>query len=56
MNRKDFDLVARIIKTSDNQPDRRRNMALDFAMGFDKAEGCSGFDRERFLKACGVKP
>lgn len=50
MNRKDFELVARIIK---GMPyGYRSTTAHEFA---DRLTGyAAGFDRDRFLKACGM--
>lgn len=52
MTRKDFELVVRTIKGLD--PSVRAAIGLVFA---DALAGTNaGFDRARFLKACGVNP
>lgn len=59
MNRKDLEFISRHIKVL-GLPDRaltreeRAHLANHFALALDAHT--SGFDRERFLKACGVAP
>lgn len=57
MVRKDFELVARAIKrlAGDRNGGRsKENVAEIFAAAFEKAEGCHGFDRAKFLQQCGI--
>lgn len=53
MNRKDFDLVAKVVKAFPLIGKER--LARSFADALDGAEGNSGFDRAKFLQRCGVK-
>ena len=52
MTRKDFELIARTIKTLG--PEVRELTAKEFADALEKHSGNANFDKERFLKACGV--
>jgi len=58
MNRRDFELVARLVKrlpTRDVEPqDTRTTVAIMFADAIEGDRGNSGFDRTKFLKQCGV--
>lgn len=53
MNRKDYEIVARVIKGA--PAELRLMMFRAFADAFDKGEGCSGFDRTKFHRSCGFK-
>ena len=54
MTHKDFELIAQTIRSSMSYKNEgtRRCVAFDFADAL--AETNPNFDRERFLKACGV--
>lgn len=52
MNRKDFELVARVVKAFPLIGKER--LARQFADAIQKADGCSGFNRTLFLDRCGV--
>lgn len=53
MTRKHFELIARILDESDLSPDEHEHISSRFA---DELEHLNpNFDRERFLKACGVE-
>jgi len=52
MNRKDFEIVCGVVRAFPLIGKER--LAVMFADAFDKAEGCSGFDKAKFLKLCGV--
>lgn len=60
MNRKDFEYLARETRKLLNAEGDsfavppRKAVALFLADTIVGAEGCSGFDRAKFLKACGV--
>lgn len=56
MNRRDYKLVAQAIKdmTGDVTPFVIQRVTAHFIQVFDKAEGCAGFDKVRFAKACGI--
>lgn len=60
MNRKDFEIIGRAVKSAwpGAYPDygnaARNHIAAHMATAIEAADGCSGFDREKFLKACGV--
>lgn len=58
MNRRDFEIVIRAINSvaGDLLEDRRRRLVHAFAREIEAADGCSGFNREKFLERCGVKP
>lgn len=55
MQRRHFQLVAKIIKAGNNYPTEeiRRLVALDFASSF--AASNPEFNRDKFLTACGVR-
>jgi len=56
MNRKDFELVARAVKSMRFlEPLQRANVAHAIASDIERAENCSGFDPVKFLSQCGVK-
>lgn len=56
MNRKDFDIIARAVKNmqGDITMFACRRAAIHLCREIKAAEGCSGFDHVKFLKACGV--
>lgn len=63
MNRRDFELLCRVFKEAQPPQGQREDGEAHFqwkktvqkaADAFSEAEGCAGFDRVRFLKACGV--
>lgn len=60
MNRRDFDLLARGLKLSRPRPGAPdetmiwAQTATTVADTLAAAKDCGGFDRARFLKACGV--
>lgn len=53
MTRKDFELIAKTIKTQHGAP-WHEGTAKAFADALEKHSGNSSFDKARFLKACGV--
>lgn len=52
MNRRDFELVARTVKAFPLIGKER--LAIMFADAIQSSDGCSGFDRAKFLKGCGL--
>ena len=52
MSRKDFQLIADILKQHKTSPTARA-MALDFVIAFQKVN--PRFDKVRFLNACGLE-
>jgi hypothetical protein len=52
LNRKDFELVAKVVKAFPLVGKER--LAKSFADMFAAGDGCSGFDRAKFLQRCGV--
>ena len=52
MNRKDFELVAKVVRAFPLIGKER--LARSFADVLEKADGCSGFDRAKFLARCGM--
>lgn len=51
MTRRDFELIARVIRTTPNVP--RAKLAEAFANEIQQV--ASGFNRKLFIKACGVQ-
>lgn len=50
MSRKDFELIARVLRANSSETVVRETLALDFA---DELAATNGrFDRQRFLAAC----
>lgn len=57
MNRKDFELVARAIKSMKFlDVIQRQTVAFALADDLSKGRDCSGFDRVKFFQQCGIKP
>lgn len=58
MNRRDYEIVTRAVKSMNGDITQFavRRVAFHLANAFEKADGCAGFDRAKFLKACGVAP
>lgn len=60
MNRKDFDLLAGVVKTlypnarNATANEVRGYVAMRLANAIERADQCAGFDREKFLERCGV--
>lgn len=52
MNRKDFEIITKVVKAFPLIGKER--LAVSFADALEKADGCSGFDRYKFLQRCGV--
>lgn len=52
MNRKDFDILVRVVKRAD--PLLRTMLSRLIADEIEEA-GCSSFNRDKFLERCGVK-
>lgn len=52
MFKRDFELIARVIRETPNVP--RLKLAIAFADQLEQV--ADRFDRKRFIKACGVKP
>ena len=55
MTRKDFELIARVLKNSDEVLDDYAREALADMFTAELVATNPNFDRDRFLKACGVK-
>ena len=58
MNRRDFELVAQVVRRMHDDAGLRPivgSIAQRFATAIQEADGCSGFDRTKFLKQCGVR-
>lgn len=56
MNRKDFELVARSVKSMKFlDVIQRQTVAYALADDLSKGRDCSGFDRTKFFQQCGVK-
>ncbi len=53
MNRKDFDILVRVVKRTPAGKEREL-LACQIADGI-MAEGIAGFDKLRFLARCGIK-
>lgn len=54
MTRKDFELIARVIKNSDEVADDMTREALADMFADKLADTNPAFDRARFITACGV--
>lgn len=54
MNRKDFETIGRAIKKLARPAHDVQTIANTLADAIAAADGCSGFDRGKFLKLCGV--
>jgi hypothetical protein len=54
MTRKDFELIARVIKNSDEVADDMTREAIASIFTAELVATNPNFDRARFLKACGV--
>lgn len=54
MNRKDYDTITGALKRLARPAHDVPTIANTLADAIAKADGCSGFDRAKFLKRCGV--
>ena len=54
MTRKNFELIARVIKNADEVADEWAREALAEMFARELATTNENFNRDRFLKACGV--
>lgn len=52
MTRRDYTLIATVIRDAEVPPEVRRNLALSFAVALRHAN--ANFDTARFMAACGV--